>query len=55
MFELIVCFAIGFIISYMIVLYHHYQNDFSYLLTTIKEDVTNMHVSMHRILDKVNK
>lgn len=44
--QFLFCFAIGFAISYCIVMYHYHKNEISYLLTTIKEDITNLTVTL---------
>lgn len=55
MIEFILYFAIGFVISYCLVIYWYHKNEISHLLNTIKEDVVNLHLMVNNVLDHVKK
>lgn len=55
MIEFLFYFTVGFIISYTIMAYHYHKSEISNLLTTIKEDVINLHVTLSHVLDQVKK
>ena len=53
MLEVIFYFSFGFIVAYALTLYYYHRNDIPYLLTTMKEDVQSLHVSMSHVLEKL--
>ena len=52
---LLLSFAVGFTLSYIMVMIHYKMLDLSYILTTIKEDIINLHVSVSNLLEKAKK
>jgi len=55
MLELLLSFSIGFALSFLVIAFHYKKLDVSYLLTTIKEDVNNLHVTVSQLLDRPKK
>lgn len=55
MIELLLSFAIGFSLSFLIIMFHYKKLDVSYLLTTIKEDINNLQVTANHLFEKQRK
>lgn len=51
----LICFSLGFVISYCIVMLLYHKNQISYFLTTIKEDIANLYVSMDHLAKKAKQ
>jgi len=52
MLEMLISFFMGSIFTAIVLVCYYRAFDLQYLLNTIKEDVTNLHVNVAHLLDK---